>query len=97
MTEGPIAREIRTRLTRALDPVRLEIEDDSARHAGHHHHGGIDAVEGGESHFNLMVVAQAFEGRGRLERQRMVTRPLADLMAGHVHALSVKALTPGES
>ena len=97
MTEGPIAREIRARLTQALDPVRLEIEDDSARHAGHHHHGGIDAVEGGESHFNLVVIARAFEGRARLERQRMVTRPLADLMAGRVHALSVKALTPGES
>ena len=97
MNEGPVATIIRKKLTSALSPARLEIEDDSARHAGHHHHGGIDAVEGGESHFNLMVVAQAFEGRGRLERQRMVTRPLADLMAGRVHALSVKALTPGES
>ena len=96
MTDGPIAQEIRARLTRALAPVRLEIEDDSGRHAGHHHHGGIDATDGGESHFNLVVVSDAFEGKGRVERQRMVTSLLSDLLAGPVHALSVQARAPRE-
>lgn len=96
MPEGPIAQEIRARLTKALSPVHLEIEDDSGRHAGHQHHGGIDAVEGGESHFNLRIVAEAFEGRSRLERQRMVSGPLKDLMAERVHALSIRALAPAE-
>ena len=96
MHEGPIAQEIRARLTKALAPVLLEIEDDSGRHAGHHHHGGVDAIEGGESHFNLRIVAEAFLGRSRLERQRMVTGSLSDLLAGPVHALSVHARAPGE-
>lgn len=97
MPEGPIAQEIRTRLTAALSPTRLVIEDDSGRHAGHQHHGGIDAVEGGESHFNLEIVAEAFEGRSRLERQRMVSAPLKDLMADRIHALSIRARTPAEA
>ncbi len=96
MPEGPIAQEIRARLTQALQPVRLEIEDDSARHAGHHHHGGMDAVAGGESHFNLLVVSQAFEGVGRIGRQRQINRLLADLLIERVHALSIRALTPAE-
>lgn len=95
--EGPVAARIRARLTAALSPARLEIEDDSGRHAGHHHEGGMDAREGGESHFNLLVVADAFEGRSRLERQRTVNRLLAEELAGPVHALSIRALTTAEA
>ena len=97
MAEGPIATEIRQLLTESLAPERLEIEDDSARHAGHHTHGGVDGHAGGESHFNLTVVAQAFEGQSRLSRQRMVTEPLRGLLAGPVHALSIRAMAPAES
>jgi BolA protein len=97
MPEGPIATEIRRKLTAALTPERLEIEDDSWRHAGHHHEGGMDAQPGGESHFNLLVVASAFEGQGRLARQRAVNALLASEMAGPVHALSIRALTPAEA
>ncbi len=96
MPEGPIATIIREKLTVGLSPDRLDIEDDSARHAGHHHEGGIDARPGGESHFNVTVIAAAFEGKGRVERQRRVNALLRDELAGPVHALSIRALTPAE-
>jgi BolA protein len=96
MPEGPIATIIREKLTAGLSPERLVIEDDSARHAGHHHEGGVDGRAGGESHFNVMVVAEAFEGQGRVQRQRAVTALLRDELAGPVHALSIRALTPAE-
>lgn len=96
MPEGPIATIIREKLSRALAPTRLELEDDSARHAGHHHEGGMDARPGGESHFNLTVVSTAFDGQGRLARQRAVNAVLRDELAGPVHALSIKAMTPAE-
>lgn len=97
MSDGPIATIIRGKLQAALQPTRLELEDDSARHAGHHHEGGIDAKPGGESHFNLTVVSAAFEGEGRLARQRRINAVLAEELAGPVHALSIRALTPGEA
>lgn len=97
MSEGPIASIIREKLTSALSPSLLEIEDDSARHAGHHHEGGMDAKPGGESHFNLTVVSTVFEGQSRVARQRTVNTLLAQELAGTVHALSIRALTPSEA
>jgi BolA protein len=97
MPEGPVATIIREKLTIGLSPERLEIEDDSWRHAGHHHEGGMDAQPGGESHFNLTVVSAAFEGQGRVQRQRAVNGLLRDELTGPVHALSIKALTPAEA
>lgn len=97
MPEGPIATIIREKLTAGLAPERLEIEDDSWRHAGHHHEGGMDARPGGESHFNLTIVSAAFEGQGRVQRQRAVNGLLREELAGPVHALSIRALTPGEA
>lgn len=97
MPEGPIATIIREKLTLALTPTRLEIEDDSWRHAGHHHEGGMDAKPGGESHFKLVVVSQAFESMNRVARQRAVNSALAAELAGPVHALSIKAMTPAEA
>lgn len=97
MREGPIATKIREKLTAGLAPERLVIEDDSGRHAGHHHEGGVDGRAGGESHFNLTVVSQAFEGQGRVQRQRTVNALLREELAGPVHALSVRALTPDEA
>jgi BolA protein len=97
MPEGPIATIIRGKLTAALHPERLEIEDDSARHAGHHHEGGVDGQAGGESHFNITVVSATFEGQGRVQRQRAVNAVLREELAGPVHALSIRALTPAEA
>jgi len=72
MSHGPIAQRILEKLGAALSPDAIELVDDSARHAGHHHEGGMDAKPGGESHFNLMIVAEAFEGLTRVARQRRV-------------------------
>lgn len=81
---------IRAKLEEAFNPVVLEVVDDSERHRGH---GGYR--EGGETHFNVRIVSAAFEGRGRVEQQRMVYRALADELAGPVHALSLDLATPG--
>jgi BolA protein len=88
---GQVAESIRKKLTEAFSPRRLEVEDDSARHAGH-----AGARQGGESHFNVVIVADAFKNASRVERQRSVYGALAEELAGPVHALSVKALAPGE-
>ncbi len=97
MPEGPIATIMREKLHAAFQPTRLELEDDSARHAGHHHEGGMDAKPGGESHFNLTIVSTAFHGIGRVQRQRAINAVLAEELAGPVHALSIKAVTPDEA
>lgn len=89
---GAIFEAIHHKLTAAFAPVRLEIEDDSARHAGH-----AGARDSGESHFNVTIEAEAFAGAPKVARQRMVYRALAEELAGPVHALSVKALAPGEA
>ena len=88
---GAVADLIRDKLTRGLAPDRLDVVDDSHKHAGH-----AGAHEGGESHFTVTVVSSAFQGLGRVERQRRVNGLLAEELAGPVHALSVKALAPGE-
>lgn len=97
MSDGPIATIIRKKLTEAFAPQRLELEDDSWRHAGHHHEGGMDARPGGESHFNLLIVSDAFAGQSRVLRQRAVNAALREEMAGPVHALSIRALTNAEA
>lgn len=89
---GAIFDAIQEKLTQAFSPTRLEVVDDSGRHAGH-----AGARGGGESHFNVLIEAQAFAGTPKVARQRMVYRALAEELAGPVHALSVKALAPGES
>ena len=88
---GAISEVIRQKLTAAFQPSRLEIEDDSARHHGH-----AGARPGGESHFNVTIEAAAFAGAAKVARQRMVYRALAEELAGPLHALSLKALAPGE-
>ena len=88
---GAVTEAIREKLAAAFSPIRLDVEDDSARHHGH-----AGAGSGGESHFNVVIEAQVFEGMGRVQRQRAVYGALAQELAGPVHALSVKALAPGE-
>ena len=89
---GPVAEQMKARLEAAFAPSRLEIVDDSENHRGHAGHR-----EGGESHFTVVIEAGAFSGQNRVARQRMVYAALADELAGPVHALSVKALAPGEA
>jgi BolA protein len=89
---GSVSDSLQRKLTAAFAPHRLQIDDDSARHAGHAGSHGV-----GESHFNVVIEAAAFEGVSRVQRQRMVYAAVAEELAGPVHALSVKALAPGES
>lgn len=87
-----IRTAIETKLTAALAPNHLEVIDNSASHAGH-----SGAHPEGESHFKVIVVSSAFEGKNRVQRQRLVYDALAEEMANHVHALELKTLTPAES
>lgn len=94
----PVAAAIRDKLTEAFAPERLEVVDDSARHAGHAGAGpSLEDGGRGETHFDVVVVAAAFEGMGRVARQRAVNAALREELAGPVHALSIKALAPGEA
>jgi len=86
-----VAETIRTKLTASLAPEKLTIVDESHRHAGH-----AGSRPEGETHFQVTVVASAFEGKSRLERQRMVYGILAAELADRVHALTLKTLTPNE-
>jgi BolA protein len=88
---GPVATEMLRRLNEALHPVRIELIDDSEQHRGH---GGYNPA--GESHFSLAIESAAFEGKSRVERQRMVYSALGDLMKERVHALTIRARVPGE-
>ena len=88
---GAIFETIHDKLTAAFSPTRLEVQDDSDRHAGH-----AGATPGGESHFNVLIEAQAFAGTSKVVRQRLVYKALSDELAGPIHALSIKALAPGE-
>lgn len=88
---GAVAEAIRRKLEASFSPSRLEVIDDSARHAGH-----AGARPGGESHFRIEIVADAFRGTTRLARQRSIHSALAEELAGPVHALSIKALAADE-
>ena len=74
----------------ALDPQRLEILDDSAKHAGH-----AGAKEGG--HYRLTIVSPRFSGCGTMQRHRLIYEALGPMMRGEIHALSIKALAPEDT
>ena len=82
---------ITAKLREAFTPVSLRVEDESDRHRGHAGHR-----PGGETHFRLYIVSDAFRGKSRLERHRMINTLLADELAGGVHALAIHAAAPGE-
>ncbi len=81
---------IRSKLQQALTPERLEITDDSHLHAGH-----AGAAAGG-GHFSVSITSSRFQGHSTLERHRLVYQAVSDMMAGEIHALSIKARTPEE-
>lgn len=85
------AARIRQKLTDGLTPERLDVVDESHRHAGH---GG--ARPEGETHFHVTVVSAAFAGKSRVARQRLVYGLLAEELKERVHALGLTTLAPGE-
>lgn len=84
-------QDMTRKLNEAFAPQRLEVIDESHLHEGHsgHRHGG-------ETHFRINIVSQAFEGKSRIERHRMINHLLAAELADRLHALAIKAQTPGE-
>jgi BolA family transcriptional regulator, general stress-responsive regulator len=87
-----VADTIRRKLTERFAPVRLDIVDESHRHAGH-----AGARPEGETHFALTIVSPVFAGHSRLARQRLVYQTLAEELAMRIHALSLTTLTPEET
>jgi BolA family transcriptional regulator, general stress-responsive regulator len=83
---------IERKLTEALKPERLEVINESHLHAGHQAH--FDGK--GESHFRIRIVAEAFAGKSRLERHRMINQLLAEELKEEIHALAIEAHAPGE-
>jgi BolA protein len=83
---------LRSKLEAALSPLSLDIEDESAKHAGH-----AGAREGGETHYRIRIVSQSFAGLSRVQRQRKVYAAVAEELAERVHALSLVTLTPDEA
>jgi BolA protein len=88
---GRVADTIRAKLSAGLQPTRLDIVDESHRHAGH-----AGARHEGESHFQVAIVAAAFAGQSRVARQRLVYALLAEELRTDIHALSLTTLTPDE-
>ena len=80
---------IRQKLS-VLEPVRIEIVDESARHAGH------AGAKSGGGHYLLTIVSSKFAGKSALERHRLIYAVLREMMHKNIHALSVKAYTPEE-
>ena len=79
------------KLREAFTPESLEVQDESHLHEGHAGHR-----PGGETHFRVYIVSQAFKGKSRIERHRMINATLAGELAGSVHALALHANAPGE-
>ena len=86
---------LRAALQQRFSPQHLEIEDESARHAGH---AGVRGTEGaGETHYAMVMVTSAFDGLSRVQRSRLVHEALAGEFAGGLHALSLTLRTPAEA
>ena len=76
----------------SLDPLSLDLQDESAQHAGH-----AGSRPSGGSHWRLAIVSEAFRGRSIVARHRMVYEALGDLMKRDIHALRIEASAPEQS
>ncbi len=85
-----VARAIRARLA-ALEPVQVDLADESALHAGH------AGAQSGGGHFRLAIVSRRFQDLNTVARHRMVYAALGPMMKREIHALAIKALTPDEA
>jgi BolA protein len=82
---------ITKKLTEAFTPQSLEVLDESHQHEGHAGHR-----PGGQTHFRVYIVSDAFKGKTRLERHRLINQILSSELAGGIHALAIHANAPGE-
>ncbi|KLK91998.1 BolA family transcriptional regulator [Microvirga vignae] len=86
-----LTRWITQTLQERLHPSQLTVTDESEQHRGH---GGWR--EGGETHFRIYIVSEAFVGKSRVERHRLVNEVLKNAFDRGLHALAVQAKAPGE-
>lgn len=84
--------QITKKLNDAFTPESLDVVDESHLHEGHAGHR-----PGGETHFRVYIVSQAFEGKSRIDRHRMINAALAAELSGSVHALALHTYAPGEN
>ena len=82
---------ITEKLTAAFAPESLRVVDESYQHEGHAGHR-----PGGQTHYRVHIVSEAFRGKSRIDRHRMINQTLAQELAGGVHALAIHAAAPGE-
>ena len=92
----PVADKVKEKLQQQLQPAKLNILDDSSKHAGHGGYKGT-ANYSGETHFTIEVVSAAFEGLSSVKRHRLVYGILDEEMGSPIHALSLVTKTPGEA
>ncbi|XP_069508550.1 bolA-like protein 1 [Ambystoma mexicanum] len=83
--DKPVESSIRTKLIQQLEPIHLEVYNESNMHS---------VPPGSETHFKVVVVCKLFEGMPQLQRHRLVNEALKDELAGPVHALSIQAKAP---
>jgi BolA family transcriptional regulator, general stress-responsive regulator len=89
--EMTVEAQMRERLMVALEPIRLDIINESELHAGHRGSPGT-----GNSHYRLLIVSPKFAGLTRVDRHRVVNQLMAEFLAGGVHAMALSTYTPGE-
>ena len=89
--EKTIQHTITNKLREAFTPESLDVTDESHLHEGHAGHR-----PGGGTHFRVYIVAEAFRGKSRLERHRMINAALINELQNGVHALAIHASAPGE-
>jgi BolA protein len=82
---------ITEKLRNAFAPESLRVEDESDNHVGHAGHR-----PGGQTHYRVYIVSDAFRGKSRVERHRMINAALAAELAAGVHALAIHAAAPSE-
>ena len=83
--------QIAEKLASAFAPQSLDVVDESHQHEGH-----AGARPGGQTHFRVHIVSEAFRGKSRIERHRMINQTLSGELAGGVHALAIHASAPEE-
>jgi BolA protein len=82
---------IADKLSKEFGPESLKVEDESHLHAGHSGHRPE-----GQTHYRVYIVSDAFKGKSRIDRHRMINTALAAELSGGVHALAIHATAPGE-
>lgn len=84
------ASSIENRLREAFTPLKIEVRDDSHRHAGH------EGAKSGGGHFTVTIVAPNFQGKTPVQRHQMIYQALGEMLKKEIHALSIQALAPDE-